>query len=533
VNSWAGAAREWIVASGPVRACALAFTAGVLATLALAPFHVAPVYLISFTLLVWLLDRAADIRAAGATGWWFGFGFFLSGLYWVGFALVVDAEAFAHFIPAAVLLLPGGLALFTAAAAMLAKLGWRGPYVGRIVLLALSWSSFEWLRGHVFTGFPWNLAGYAWSSDFPLWLAIAQSAAITGIYGLSLLTVLLAALPALLAYGTPRNPWVGVPLACGGVMIVAMASFGAWRLSQPEPGEVAGVRLRIVQPNIPQAAKWLPEQRGAIFRKLMELSLTPSVDPPTHILWPEAATPFLLLQSSPALERMGSLVGPAGAVITGSPRLGEGEGLSPLDAPVYNSVLVVKGGGEVGDIYDKAHLVPFGEFLPFPELFAAIGFRKLTVDLGSFAAGRGPQTLTAPGLPPFSPLICYEAIFPAGAVNRKDRPAWLLNVTNDAWFGNTSGPAQHFAQARMRAIEQGLPLARVANTGISGVIDAYGRREKALGLNQQGVLDVSLPNIIAITPYARFGDSTYVFLLMFFGTVYLSTLMGRGKSHQF
>lgn len=525
------AAREWIGACGPVRACAVAFTAGALATLALAPFHIVPVYLISFTLLVWLLDRAEGPGAAAATGWWFGFGFFLCGLYWVGFALMVDAQAFAHFIPAAVLLLPGGLALFTAAAMALAKLGWRGPYIGRIALLALSWSVSEWLRGHVFTGFPWNLAGYAWSSDFPLWLGIAQSAALTGIYGLGLLTVLLAGLPALLGYGSPRNPWVGLPLAAGAAIVLAMGAFGLWRLSHPGPGEVAGVRLRIVQPNIAQKAKWLPEQRGAIFRKLVELSVTPTPDLPTHILWPEAATPFLLLQSGTALERMGALAGPAGAVITGAPRLGEGPAAE--DAPVYNSVLVVKGGGGIGDIYDKAHLVPFGEYLPFPEVFAAIGFRKLTVDLGSFAAGPGPQTLRAPGLPPFSPLICYEAIFPDGAVNNEDRPAWLLNVTNDAWFGDTSGPVQHFAQARMRAIEQGLPLVRVANTGISGIIDAYGRRMQALPLNQQGILDAPLPNIIAITPYARFADRTYLFLLIVFGTVYLSARWWKGQPRHF
>ena len=527
MNSWAVAAREWIGACGHLRAYALAFAAGAFATLALAPFHAAPVYLISFTVLVWLLDRAKGLRAAAATGWWFGFGFFLCGLYWVGFALMVDAEAFAHFIPAAMLLLPGGLALFTAAATALAKLGWRGPHIGRIFLLALGWSLSEWVRGHIFTGFPWNLAGYAWSSDFPLWLGMAQSAALTGIYGLGLLSVLLAGLPALLAYGNLRNPWVSIPLAGGAAMLLAMASFGVWRLSQPGPGEVAGVRLRIVQPNIPQAAKWLPEQRGAIFRKLVELSETPAPIPPTHILWPEAATPFLLLQSGTALERMGVLAGPAGAVITGAPRLGEGPVAD--DTPVYNSVLVVKGGGAVGDIYDKAHLVPFGEYLPFPEIFAAIGFRKLTVDLGSFASGPGPQTLRAPGLPPFSPLICYEAIFPAGAVNSEDRPAWLLNVTNDAWFGDTSGPAQHFAQARMRAIEQGLPLVRAANTGISGVIDAYGRQLKGLALNRQGIIDAPLPQSAAPPPYGRFGDWLYATMLFFLGAAYILLRIAADK----
>lgn len=518
MTDWAVAAARWLGAGGRVRAYAMAFAAGALMVLALAPYHIAPVYLISFPVLVWLLDAARGIRAAAALGWWFGFGFFLAGLYWVGFALIVDAEAFAHFIPAALLLLPGGLAMFTAAAASLAKSGWRGPYAGRIILLALSWSLFEWLRGHIFTGFPWNLAGYAWSSDFQPWLVMAQSASITGIYGLGLLTVLLAGLPALLAYGNWRDPFVGLPLAGGVALLLVMALFGVWRLSQPGPGEVAGVRLRIVQPNVAQAAKWLPKQRGAIFRELAELSAAPAPKPPTHILWPEAATPFLLLQSGPALERMAELVPQTGAVITGAPRLGQSVSLE--DAPVYNSVLVVKGGGGVGEIYDKAHLVPFGEYLPFPKVFAAIGLKKLTADLGSFASGPGPQTLSAPGLPPFSPLICYEAIFPDEIVDRSNRPQWLLNVTNDAWFGDSSGPAQHFAQARMRAVEQGLPLVRAANTGISGMIDAHGRRIASLALNRQGVIDAALPHAIATPPYGRLGDWIFTAMMIGFTAVH-------------
>ncbi len=518
------AAAAWLGAGPRRRAFAAAFLAGAGSSLALAPFHFVPVLFISFTLLTWLLDGVGPVtgwrswRAAAAIGWWFGFGFFLSGLYWVGFALSVDAENFGHFIPVAVLALPAGLALFSAAAALLARLGWS-PGPSRILALALSWSLLEWLRGHIFTGFPWNFVGNAWASDFAPWLAVMQNASLAGIYGLSLITVLLAALPALLADGKWRKPLVSIPLVSGAALLLAMAGYGAARLGQPEPGDVAGVRLRIVQPNIAQAAKWQPEQRAAIFRTLIELSATPSATPPTHVIWPEAATPFFLLQSEAALGQMSRLVPPTGAVITGTPRLGTPSGAN--DAPIHNSVVVVDGDGNVPAIYDKAHLVPFGEYLPFPEILAAIGLKKLTVDLGSFASGAGPKTLAAPGLPPFSPLICYEVIFPGGAVDAENRPAWLLNVTNDAWFGDTSGPQQHLAQARMRAVEQGLPLVRAANTGISGIFDAYGQRRASLALNQQGIIDSALPLALPITLYAESGDYIYAVLWFLMFSLYM------------
>ncbi len=523
---------DWLGAGPRKRAFIIAFLAGATASLALAPFHFVPILLASFTVLTWLLDGVGHIpgwrgwRAAAAIGWLFGFGFFLPGLYWVGFALTVDAESFAHFIPVAVLALPAGLALFCAAATMLARLGWQVAGPGRILLLGLCWSLFEWLRGHIFTGFPWNLMGYVWAADFEPLLAVMQSASIIGVYGLGLITVMLAALPAVLADGGRRQWQVALPLVCGAALVLILGGYGALRLGQSGPGDVAGVRLRIVQPNIAQAAKWRPEQRAAIFRTLIELSAAPSVQPPTHVIWPEAATPFFLLQSEAALAQMARLVPATGAVITGTPRLGAADGAG--QAPVHNSVAVIDGDGGVPAIYDKAHLVPFGEYLPFPEIFAAAGLKKLTVDLGSFAAGPGPKTLTAPGLPPFSPLICYEVIFPGSVVDAANRPAWLLNVTNDAWFGDTSGPQQHLAQARMRAVEQGLPLIRAANTGISGVFDAYGRGMGRLALNHQGIIDSALPQALPATIYARQGDFIYGGIMLLIFSVYIAL---RGRTH--
>lgn len=521
---------DWMGQGPPWRAFGLAFFAGLIASLAMAPFHFAPVLLFSFTILTWLLDGVSHLagwrglRAAAARGWWFGFGFFLSGLYWIGFALTVDAENFAHFIPMAVVALPAGLAAFVALATLLAKLGWRTGSPARVLLLALCWSLGEWLRGHLFTGFPWNLIGYAWATDAAPGLWVMQSAAFTGVYGLSLISVALAALPAILTQGGPRGWRISLLLLTGFAMLSGMAAYGALRLSHTPPEDVAGVRLRIVQPNIEQAAKWLPEHRAAIFGTLIDLSSAPAAKPPSHVIWPEAATPFFLMQSEAALAQMARLVPAAGAVITGAPRMRDAAD-APGDSGVYNSVLVVDGDGGVPARYDKAHLVPFGEYLPFPELLAAIGLKKLTVDLGSFMAGPGPRTLIAPGLPPFSPLICYEVIFPDGVVDAANRPAWLLNVTNDAWYGDTSGPYQHLAQARMRAVEQGLPLIRAANTGISAVFDAYGRSRAQLALNQQGIIDAALPGALPPTLYARHGDLVFMLLgLSVFGVFIIYTV---------
>ncbi|MEQ1890312.1 MAG: apolipoprotein N-acyltransferase, partial [Alphaproteobacteria bacterium] len=263
----------WLGAGPRQRAFTAAFLAGALSSLALAPFHFVPVLLFSFTVLTWLLDGITlsgwrCMRASAAIGWWYGFGFFLSGLYWVGFALMVDAGNFGYYIPLAVLALPAGLAIFCAAAAMMSRMVWQ-PGPGRIVALAIFWSLAEWLRGHIFTGFPWNLMGYVWSSDYAPLLAVMQCASILGVYGLGLVTVICAAMPALLADGGPGHLRVAMPALTGALALLVMAGYGAMRLGQSGPGDVAGVRLRIVQPNIAQAAKWLPDQRAAIFRTLM------------------------------------------------------------------------------------------------------------------------------------------------------------------------------------------------------------------------------------------------------------------------
>ncbi len=474
------------------RAAAAAFL-GMAATAALPPLHVLPLLVVAFTGLVWLIDASPSRRSAFAAGWWFGLGHFVTGLYWFAYALLTDPERFAWLIGPAIGGLSAILAVFPALAAWAA---WQCPPGPRRVFgLALAWTAAEWLRGRIFTGFPWNLIGSSWTvSD-----AMIQFAALAGLYGLSLLTVLAAAMPATLADGPPRR-WRATGLAAA--LVACVWAGGAVRLAVAEGGNVEGVTLGLVQPNIAQHHKWLPERREALFARHLRLTASDGFDRVTHVIWPETAIPYAIANDGPRRRLVASVTPQGGVVISGAIRT-----TTPPTSPpqVWNSLHAIDAQGRVIGTYDKFHLVPFGEYVPFRRVFPFIS--KITFGQVDFSAGPGPRTLRLPGLPPVSPLICYEAIFPHQVVDRNDRPQWLLNITNDAWFGLSAGPYQHFASARMRAVEQGLPLVRVANTGISGVIDPYGRVTARLDLARTGVLDVALPAALAgLTPYARWGD---------------------------
>ncbi len=498
----------------------LAFLLGALATLAQPPVGAVPILLISIPGLLWLLDGVKGARAAFETGWWFGFGFFGVGLYWISFALLVDIASFWWLMPVALCGLPAALALFIGIVSY--TIWWSGlTALPRVIAFALAWTAAEWLRGHLFTGFPWLLAGYGWVP----WTPVLQTAAVTGVYGLSLLTMLVAGLPALL--GCPATPrrhalgWLGGGLG----LFVMLALAGLARLDSSDTGMVEGVRLRLVQANVAQSLKYDRRVIEGNFNHHLQLSLTPSATQPTTVIWPETAITFFLSQDERHRYALAGAVPPGGLILTGAPRATMGE---RNVVQFWNSMEALDYTGAIVGSYDKAHLVPFGEYFPWRHWLPAW---VVTIAAGpsDFSPGPGPRTLRLPGLPPVSPLICYEAIFPGAVTDSADRPQWLLNLTNDAWYGQSVGPHQHFAISQTRAVEEGLPLVRVANTGISGVVDAYGRITARLGLGQTGFLDAELPRALpAATVYGRWGDAVLLGLVLLSGLL-LIVFARRGR----
>jgi apolipoprotein N-acyltransferase len=365
----------------------------------------------------------------------------------------------------------------------------------------------EWLRGHALTGFPWNTLGYALTEP----LALAQTASLIGLWGLTFLAVAVFASPAVLIDGTSRGrkPWIAPALALA--VLLAMTIFGAIRLSRQPTVMLANTKLRIMQPNLQQDARFNYAAKAEVMKKYLTLSDRASGPQSTGVrdvnilIWPESAFPFFLTREADAMAQIADLLPKGTVLITGSVRAPDVPPGTRITR-AYNSIYVIDHDGNVLSVYDKLHLVPFGEFLPFQDLMEKIGFEQLTKIQGGFIPGTHRRSMEVPGAPRMLPLICYEAVFPGDVVERNDRPGWIVNLTNDGWFGISTGPYQHLQQARLRAIEQGLPLVRAANTGISAVIDPMGRVVARLGLGLEGVLDSTLPAAIPPTPYARAGD---------------------------
>jgi apolipoprotein N-acyltransferase len=498
-----------------------AFLAGAVGALAMPPFGLFPALAVSFTVAIWLIDgatappgrRLVALRSAFAAGWWFGFGYFLAGLWWIGEAFLVDAEGFMWLMPFAVIGLPMVLALFSAVAFALARGLWSAG-AGRLFAFAAAMAATEWLRGHVLTGFPWNAYGYALAGEVHL----AQVLSVIGLPALTLVAVVILGSPALLADPPKTSRWSRRVPALAVLGLVGLAAFGWARLASTEVGTVPGVKIRIMQPAIMQLDKFRPELRDEILKSYIDLSErptgpdTPGLDGVTLLIWPESAFPFLVSEDADALADIALMLPPGATLLTGAGRA-EPSGSDP-DARYYNSVHVIDTNGTIADTYDKVHLVPFGEYLPFQERLEALGLQALTEQRGGFSAGPRLRTLDIPGAPPAGILICYEAIFPGDVTDPGRRPAWLLNVTNDAWFGLTPGPYQHFLQARARTVEEGLPLVRAGNDGISAVVDPLGRVLESLPLGSKGVLDGNLPKSLPKTIYASIGDTALAALML-------------------
>ncbi len=506
-----------IVLSWGWRRRGIAFAAGALSALAMAPFDAWPVLFLTFPTRVWLIDGAGvgrwgGVSVAAATGWWFGFGYFLAGLYWIGYAFLFDAPTFGWLLPFAVIGLPAVLAVYTALGAALARMLWTSG-APRILALGAALTASEWLRGHLLTGFPWNAFGYALTAP----LALAQAASLVGIWGLTFIAVVVFASPAVLGADRTETPRPWLPLALGVVVLGGLGGFGAWRLARTPTQPVDGVHLRIMQPNLQQDVRFNYAAKQEVMKRYVALSERASgpqsrgLGDVTQLIWPESPFPFFLTREADALAQIADMLPQGTALITGAMRLADPD--NPAASGAYNSIYVIDHTGSIAAVYDKVHLVPFGEYLPFEHVLERLGLQELTEQRGGFLAGDRHRLIAVPGAPIALPLICYEIIFPDELPPRGKRPGWIVNVTNDGWFGISTGPYQHLQQARVTAIELGLPVARAANTGISAVIDPVGRIVDKLPLGREGVLDSLLPQAIGAPLYARVRDAPAVLMV--------------------
>ncbi len=471
---------------------------GGLTGLAQAPFSM--VWLGVVGLVVgFVLFRAAETpRQAAWIGWAFGVGYFGLVLSWIVEPFLVDVARHGWMAPFALIGMAGGLALFWAAAFGFAR------KQGNAVALVVFWTVAEVARTYILTGFPWGLLGYIW-----LDAGLDQLAAIIGPHGLTLITLFGVWALVTALYHSKRLILVPLVVLPFGAMIGFGLAQAALSQGHPSIGLAKEPRpiVRLIQPNAPQHQKWDPEMIPVFFnRSLGFTSGEAKAAAPNVIIWPETSVPYLLGTAQGAFDVISGAAGDV-PVILGVQRRDQNQ--------YYNSLAVLGAGGDILDVYDKSHLVPFGEYMPLGALASALNLKGLAAKEGyGFGTGSGLRLIDVPGLGKAMPLICYEAIFPAeiGAVTT--RADWLLHITNDAWFGRFTGPQQHLAQARFRAIEQGLPMVRAANTGISAMIDGRGQITASLGLGIAGYLDVELPPALPITIYARSGDLPVILLLI-------------------
>ncbi|WP_417450377.1 apolipoprotein N-acyltransferase [Kordiimonas sp.] len=474
---------------------ALAFLLGVVFSRAFAPANFFPALFIAIPLMLIMLDRAHNRSQAFGFGWWVGFGFFTIGLNWIGHSFTQQQAVPAILAPFAVTALAAVLALYIGLVFwMTYQLRARG--ILRVLVFAAAWVLFEMARGTWFTGFPWSLVGTAWAG----WLPVAQAGYYIGVYGLSFLTFVAAGTFVYVLDGSTGWRRV-VPPVAGVAVFGIMAGMGYMRLAEAQTEYHLGVSLRLVQANVQQREKWLSHLIEDHFAEHMRLSRNGDEDGRARgvrlLIWPETAVQTEKFDREGSIHRwrLSKLLDYGSFAIVGAPRFAVKDG----EVEFYNSLFAVNSQADLYARYDKVHLVPFGEYIPFEKTLKKWGINPLT-GAQSWTGGRGADTIELPGIPGFSPLICYEVVFPGQVIAPSKRPDWMLNITNDAWFGMTEGPYQHLAQARMRAIEEGLPLVRAASTGVSAVVDPYGRTVTSLGLGKQGLVESPLPQAIDAAP---------------------------------
>lgn len=480
----------------------MCFVAGAGTATAFAPTYWWPVLFLTLPIFYFLLDAAAGRRHGLGRGFAFGYGFFMAGTWWIANALMVDAAKFGWLFPISVGGLSAVMALWFALFGWL--VWWRrsGHAFADLLQFIVLWIVVEYLRTLGMFGFPWNLLGYAAQTSERL----SQLAAVTGPYGLSLLVLSVVLLP--VSWVKPNITERQRMVYSGITLLALIFTYGYGMLRMPALTEFTGTRVRVVQGNIQQSMKWTPQGRNESIRVHTELSnMQTNAPTPTIMVWEETALPFTLYPDSQWPARVASALPANTTLITGAVRADDSDGA----LRVWNSAVVIAPDGQWKQSYDKHQLVPFGEFVPLRNV---LPLEKITPGSVDFSRGAGATTVHTDGVPPFSPLVCYEIIFPWIALDKSDRPEWILNITNDAWYGNTPGPYQHFAMTRMRAIEQGIPVVRAANTGISAVIDPYGRVVRALRLDERGIIDQALPKPLPVTLYSKYAEAIVFTILV-------------------
>jgi apolipoprotein N-acyltransferase len=492
----------------------IAILAGAFCALAFAPFHFFVAAVVSLSVFYFLLENQHAKKQIFWLGFFYGFGFFLAGIYWISISLLVDAQKFAWLIPFCLTLIPSALALYFALFALSYKFLLKKFHFTKtwqkILVFSLCWLFFEFLRSILFTGFPWNLLGHIWLFD----VKFAQLASIFGIYGLSFFAVLTCLFPVIFFKPIFQKKFEEISLgdeifaAILVLFLIFNLVFGHQRINNKKLIKDPQTKLRLVQANIKQDMKWEDSQKMRNFLKAIELTNSKSLDGIKAVIWSETSVPYAIDDSVQLLEKLRQATPLEGFLITGGLRLGFDENHQIKD--VWNSVFTLNQNGVVNH-YDKHHLVPFGEYVPFQKYLPFV--EKITGGTSGFSEGEGAKTVVAQGFS-FSPLICYEVIFSNEVIDKKSRPDLFVNVTNDAWFGVSSGPFQHLEMAVMRSIEYGIPLARVANTGISAFIDPFGYIVSKIDLNEEGVIDVTMIKPIAVTIYEKYSHKPLILLIL-------------------
>jgi apolipoprotein N-acyltransferase len=529
---------EFCMLSHGWRRAVVLFGAGAVAGLSTAPLFVLPALFAGLTILVWCLDGAETAAGwrrvmgpAFSIGFSFGLGYFLVSVHWIGAAFFVEGAGWIVWImPLALLALAAVLALFWGFGAALAHFFWT-PGPSRLFALAASLTAAEWGRGHWFTGFPFDLVGYALTANDQM----LQLASAIGVYGLTFVALLIASTPALIWPADDRHLTERlVPFFAALIVIAAQIGYGQYRLQSTETVARDDIRMRLVQPVIRQAQQWAPGAAELTIDRLLALSQTqtgpdnPGLIGVTHLVWPESAITFYLSEYPEALARIARTLPRGTLLLTGGPRedfeIGAAAGLGP----VFNSILAINDQGEVVSSYDKTHLVPFGEYLPFGDLFGSAGIQQFVPGAAGWLAGDQRRLFAAPGTPPFLPLICYEAIFSGDVNSTGEDPAFILNVTNDGWYEGSIGPAKHFHHARLRSVEEGLSLVRAGNTGVTALIDPLGRVLSRLPESEIAVLDLAPPRPLATTFFRQWRHWPLLIIeIVLFGWLAYGRFYGR------